>query len=616
MAEDSERLSTNVVPEHYVLELDLDPSVSGYTGKVTINLKIKQQTNCVILSCLGINIKKATISHCNGKECSDNISYQEKDERATIQFKKCIPKGNACLILEFGRDFHEISAICKSTFDTCKGTKTYVISHFEPNRAREAFPCFDEPALKATFDIVMKVPENLMALSNMDVREEEVKCGCKTVCFNTTPKMSTYLLAFSVGEFEYIESQTEGGKGLYAPGMKKYGQFGLEVAVKGLDIFSKLFDEPYSLPKLDLVVTKNFASGAMENWGHISFGDMSMIFNKNETPTVWKSSISGTVIHELAHLWFGDLVTMNWWSDLWLNEGFASFYSVLGKYRILPEIDPWNGFLLHFYAAMAADEMPGAAPIVRKVGSTSDAQAMFNASSYSKGATIIRMLRNFMEEEDYTKGIKNYIQKYKFQSAGTADLWKAMEEASGKPIGCMMNAWVNQPGYPLLTVSETHCGTTRTINIKQEVFTKSTGQEVPPMQWTIPITVMTSKCPTGYTVRTLMECQSTSVTVEDLAPCDWVKLNVGTMDYYRVLYPPEMMDKFGPSIESLSMPVLDRIGFVGGYICDGDFWQKDDGDVFPIPVPLQKRRFTIRLGIHWKYFKKNAQFGVQHRIKK
>ncbi|XP_026480077.1 puromycin-sensitive aminopeptidase-like [Ctenocephalides felis] len=397
MAEESERLSTNVVPEHYVLELDLDPSVSGYTGKVTINLKIKQQTNCVILSCLGINIKKATISHCNGKECSDNISFQEKDERATIQFKKCIPKGNACLILEFGREFHEISAICKSTFDTCKGTKTYVISHFEPNRAREAFPCFDEPALKATFDIVMKVPENLMALSNMDVREEEVRVY--------TP-----------------------------PGMKKYGQFGLEVAVKGLDIFSKLFDEPYSLPKLDLVVTKNFASGAMENWGHISFGDMSMIFNKNETPTVWKSSISGTVIHELAHLWFGDLVTMNWWSDLWLNEGFASFYSVLGKYRILPEIDPWNGFLLHFYAAMAADEMPGAAPIVRKVGSTSDAQAMFNASSYSKGATIIRMLRNYLEE-DYSKGIKNYIQKYKFRSAGTADLWKALEEASGKPIG-------------------------------------------------------------------------------------------------------------------------------------------------------------------------------------
>ncbi|XP_026480075.1 puromycin-sensitive aminopeptidase-like [Ctenocephalides felis] len=597
-APEFQKLPTTIVPQHYVLELEIDPCSTCYKGKVSINLKVNEQTSCVIISCLGPVINNATVKHCEGCDTTDDICYCEVDERAIITFKKCIPQGKAVLVLEFKKTYDDTqtSGIYKSTVPTPKGDRTYIVSHFEPNDARRAFPCFDEPSLKATFDVILKVPEQLTALSNMDVKEQEVKCGTKTVCFNTTPPMSTYIVALTVGEYEYCESQTKNCVKVRVytyKGLKDQGRFALETGVKCLNAFNELFDEPYHLPKLDMIPVRHYGPGAMENWGLVTFQEYTLLLDEDETPPVFKKDMAHIICHELAHMWFGNLVTMKWWDELWLNEGFATFYAQLGMNKINPELDSWTSFIQIVHTVMSLDEMPAAMPIIKKskslydstipydapahfcllqdssyskimlwAGSTPEVKSMFNDMTYGKGASIIRMLRNFMED-DFIKGIRCYLKSNKFKNAETADLWNALEEASGKPIGQIMSAWVEKPGFPLLIVSETQCENKRIIKIKQEVFSKDIEQEVPATQWTIPISVLTSKCLCGSTTSTLMNCPTTSVTIDDMTPCDWVKLNAGSMEYYRVLYPPEMLRKFNQPIEDLSMPVLDRIGLLG-----------------------------------------------------
>ncbi|TRY90685.1 hypothetical protein DNTS_002891 [Danionella cerebrum] len=385
------------------------------------------------------------------------------------------------------------------------------------------------------------------------------------VKFGTTPIMSTYLVAFVIGEYDFVESQSSDGVTVrvYTPlGKAEQGRFALEVATKTLPFYKEYFSVPYPLPKIDLIAIADFAAGAMENWGLVTYRETALLIDPKNSCASSRQWVALVVGHELAHQWFGNLVTMEWWTHLWLNEGFASWIEYLCVDHCFPEYDIWTQFVSADYTrALELDALDNSHPIEVDVGHPSEVDEIFDAISYSKGASVIRMLHNYIGDEDFRKGMNAYLVKFQHKNASTEDLWECLEQASGKPIAAVMNSWTKQMGFPIIVVDQEQNGSDRLLKISQKKFCASgprNDEDCP--NWMVPISICTSEDPGCSKMKILLDQPETTINVSNVAPDHWIKINPGTVGFYRIQYSSSMLESLLPGIRALTLQPVDRLG--------------------------------------------------------
>ncbi|TPW21443.1 MAG: puromycin-sensitive aminopeptidase [Elusimicrobia bacterium] len=412
-------------------------------------------------------------------------------------------------------------------------TENYAFTHFEPTDARRMFPSFDEPEFKAVFRTTLTGPAKLTLLSNMPAVSESVHDGMKTVAFAQTPLMSTYLLAVAAGRLVPQTRKVEGVDVTVWTRPSEAGQagFALDAAEHALRSLNAYFALPYKLPKMDLVAVPDFSAGAMENWGVIFFRDSALLVDPKLTSPRAKRAVAETVTHEIVHQWFGNLVTMKWWNDLWLNEAFATWlaYKVVDRWK--PEWNTWLSFDARRQGPLGVDALASTRAIRSKAVSSADIRAMFDGLTYTKGGTILRMIEGFIGEEAFTEGVRLYMKRHAYGNTEADDLWAALEEASGKPVGRIARDWLGQPGYPLVKVSALSADRGH-LRLTQKRFTADGRAEAG--RWAVPVQLAYER---GGKVRThvvLLDSETAEVTLPGTGPVAWVYPNKAETGFFRV----------------------------------------------------------------------------------
>jgi len=468
---DNFRLTNNIKPIHY--HIIIKPQLDIFGGICYITYKKTTMENYIILNGVNLKITDATIPNC---KCID-IIYDSKYERIKFVFDN-LPDLGTIKISYLGQISDNMIGVYKSTRDS----ETIISTQFEPLFARYCFPCFDEPHFKATFQLEIYTPKNKTVLSNTHKISQKDDDNYTLHTFAITPKMSTYIVAFYIGSDDYIESNYNDIKiRIYSYNDPKYSEYALDVATKCLKFMTEYFEIEYPLNKLDLITVPKFASGAMENWGLIIFRESSLLCDETMT-LVDKMGIANVICHEIAHQWFGNLVTMEWWSDLWLNESFATWMSWETLDNLYPDWHVWE----HYYKsetlkAFNLDAMENSHPIANDIIEPHNINDAFDGISYAKGSNIIRLIIKLIGSETFRNGINHYLKKYSYANATTDDLWKCLEISSQKSVKEMMYNWLNKKNYPLLCVN--YYGNDN-LEITQEVFS---GDETN-ICWVIPVT--------------------------------------------------------------------------------------------------------------------------------
>ncbi len=553
-----------VEPAHYRLEFKIDLDNSTFHGKEDVGITIKGPSSRITLHAVDLEIKKAWLKADGQVIEARKITGDKKKETVTFDFGKKI-QGIANLSIEFeGRLNDKMHGFYRTSYNL-NGVKKYgAATQFEATDARRAFPCWDEPARKAEFTVSLVVPEHLTALSNMPVvSEEPMGSGFKRVTYDTTPIMSTYLLAFVVADLESIESTDRNGVPVRVwttPGKKEQGRFSLECALHALPYFSEWFGIPYALPKLDMVSLPDFAAGAMENWGLITYRETAMLVDPVNSAVTAKQRVAEVVDHELAHQWFGNLVTMQWWDDLWLNEGFASYMGPKAVDRQFPDWNVWTQYVADdFLIALHKDSLKNTHPVEVPVKNPYEISELFDAITYRKGSVVNRMIEHYLGEEDFRRGLNAYLNRHSYNNAKTEDLWQALEEVSGKPVRAIMASYTKQPGYPVVLVKSEKRGDEQVLSLEQKRFIVDGSKDKENLTWKIPVGVLTSN--SGDPVFKYMEGQRMDFPLGAGAD-GWVKLNPSQSGFYRVLYSPDLLSKLIGAVESGELGTVDRLGFL------------------------------------------------------
>ncbi|ORZ06624.1 aminopeptidase [Absidia repens] len=566
-------LPTNVKPNHYDLWLKPHLDTFVFEGRVKVNLDVIESTRVITLNTHEIKILSATLGYDDETLSSADISYDPKKTTASLTFSGTVPAHSQALLdITFeGILNDQMTGFYRSSYKDDQGnTKYLATTQFEPTDARRAFPCWDEPSLKATYDITLAVPTELTALSNMNVIDEEKLKDdekWKQVKYATTPLMSTYLVAFVVGPFEYIEAFTTGKHNgnpiqtrVYTlPGSSEQGRLALNVAVEALEFFAEQFGEPYPLPKMDMVAIPDFESGAMENWGLVTYRNVYLLFDEKASSIQFKKSTAYVVCHELAHQWFGNLVTMQWWNELYLNEAFATWVGWLAVDHIYPEWDIWTSFVNEdMPRALKLDALRSSHAIEVDVADASEIHQIFDAISYDKGASVIRMLSSWLGVDTFLGGVRRYIQKHKWGNASSNDLWNSLSEEAGMDVAKFMTLWTKHVGYPVLTIQPSGPDS---INVTQSRFL-STGDlnaqdEV--TTWWVPLHML---CSDGDIKPYILTEPSQTFQI----PSDGLfKLNAGQTALYRVHYPQATILRLADQIKQQDQELLgtaDRVGLI------------------------------------------------------
>ncbi|CAM9020297.1 unnamed protein product [Wickerhamomyces anomalus] len=580
-------LPGNVKPVHYDLEVsNIQVNNNSFEGKVKIELDIKEDTDQIVLHALDIKFKQTELSYSVTKTESvveiKQVSYDSKAQTATIQLGETLKAGpsiKAYLTIIFDATLRDnMGGFYKSTYKDINGNDQVLLStQFEAIEARTAFPCFDEPNLKATFSFSITVAEDYTALSNTPVLSSKVlddgkkkgaveASGLKLVKFQKTPIMSTYLVAWIVGKLDYVESTTErsyNGKKIpvrvyTSEGNSAKGKFGLEVATKVVDYFSEVFDIDYYLPKLDLIAVPTFASNAMENTALITFRASALLFDEASSDPKYKAKVAYVVSHELAHQWFGNLVTMDWWDELWLNEGFATWVGFLAVDKLYPE---WNTFATFssstLQTALELDALRGSHPIEVPIQSASDIDQVFDHISYNKGGSVIHQLASTLGIDVFLKGVSHYLKKHQYGNATTNDLWSSVGEVSGVDVNSLADNWVRKIGFPYVEVKVENGN----VNFKQNRFL-STGdvtEEENGTNWWIPLNISTGKEDSDR-IKDLSFSEK-EATIENLAKENtFFKVNKNSVGVYRVKYDDETFKTIVENIDKLSS--TDKVGLI------------------------------------------------------
>ena len=462
-------LPDNVRPIHY--DLKLTPNFDDFTfaGEVDVTVSMEPGTTEIMLNCCEIEIHSATVSwtdtHGEQEQSSTDIAYDADAETATISIPGTPADGlvgNQHLRMSFTGELNDkLRGFYRSQYVNPEGETAYLATtQFEATDARRALPCWDEPAAKATFQVTLDVPEEMEAVSNTPIIDESRSGnGRKTLLFDKTPVMSTYLLAYVIGDLTHIEKEAADGTlvGVWMTrGKEEQGQFALDTSVKLLSFFNDYFGIPYPLPKLDHLAIPDFAAGAMENWGCVTYRETALLVDPANSSAGTRQRVAEVVAHEMAHMWFGDLVTMEWWDDLWLNESFATWVGTKAVDWLFPEWSMWTQFVnMDTNRAFSLDGLKNSHPIEQEVANPAEVSQLFDAISYSKGGSVLRMLEHFLTPNVFRIGLNAYLTRHSYQNARTTDLWTALEESSGEPVNSIMSSWTGQTGYPVLDVAAT-----------------------------------------------------------------------------------------------------------------------------------------------------------------
>lgn len=558
-AKQFERLPKNVVPKHYTMQLQPDLASFTFKGEQTIDVSVVEATKTIVMNSADITISSAEFVSSSGS-LSAEASFAPEDETVTLTFQQDLPVGDGQVKMVFAGELNDkMKGFYRSKYTSPSGEERYcAVTQFEATDARRALPCWDEPALKATFDVTLVVPQDRVALSNMPVKSEvTLENNLRSVTYERTPVMSTYLLAFVVGEYDYVEDRDADGVlvRVFTPaGKKEQGKFALDVAVKTLPFYKQYFNIPYPLPKIDLIAIADFSAGAMENWGLVTYRETALLVDPVQSSAAARQWVALVVGHELAHQWFGNLVTMEWWTHLWLNEGFASWIEYLCVDKCFPEYDIWTQFVTHdLIRALELDAMSNSHPIEVPVGHPDEVDEIFDAISYSKGSSVIRMLHDYIGDEAFRSGMHNYLTAHAYKNTFTEDLWQALGDASGKPVAKVMQTWTEKMGFPLLEAESNSQGSETVVKLSQRHF----GVPDSDSQWLVPVSACSSESPTSSAASAILEGKTGELVVPNSS--GWVKLNPGAVGFYRVKYSSAMLDALIPAVRNQALGSRDRL---------------------------------------------------------
>eukprot|EP01006_Ploeotia_vitrea_P017582 TRINITY_DN48791_c0_g1_i1.p1 TRINITY_DN48791_c0_g1~~TRINITY_DN48791_c0_g1_i1.p1 ORF type:complete len:863 (-),score=99.96 TRINITY_DN48791_c0_g1_i1:1104-3692(-) len=571
MAKKRQVLPDTITPIHYVLQLEPDFTAFTFAGEVTISINVHEPTDSIRVNAVDLTMASIVVKQGEAQFPVNKMDIDEDEEELLIGLGKQLQKGEAMVKITFTGELGEkLNGFYRSSYEDNGKTKWLGTTQFESTYARHAFPCFDEPGKKATFGVTLIVDKELEALCNMPV-ETQVDHGDnkKKLTYADTPIMSTYLLCWVIGDLHCIEGTVKHTRSdqtvlvrVYGTGekAKKQGQFALDVALRTLPFYEEYFGSDYPLPKADLVAIPDFDAGAMENWGLVTFRETTILCDSDSSAHT-KQYVSLVVTHELAHQWFGNLVTMDWWQELWLNEGFACFTEYFATDKLFPEWNSWNDFTTGEYAAaMEKDALLSTHPIEVPVYRTNEIDEIFDDISYCKGACVIRMLQSLLGVNNFQAGVNDYLKTFEYKNAKTVDLWAYLtKHAKDVDVGKVMGNWTAQPGYPLLYVTKKD---NETLSVRQSRFlsARSPSAEEDNVVWTVPVGLR--KDGDTEVQQVLIKEKETTVTIP--TGCKWVKFNADCVTMCRVHYDDALSHALAAALETL--PTLDRIGVIADQV--------------------------------------------------
>ncbi|XP_061703986.1 glutamyl aminopeptidase-like isoform X2 [Cydia pomonella] len=566
-----ERLSSLVRPVNYKLLLKPNLDTGIFQGNVKINIVIKQEKNYVNLHSKFLDISKVQVFRGDREIPVFKYMEVEKLEQLLIEFNDPLSPGSYQIDIDFeGKLTQKIVGFYSSRL---RDGKTMVASKFQPTYARQAFPCFDEPDFKATYDITLVKPENYVALSNMNEisRSHDNTTSSDVVTFATSVPMSTYLACFVICDFASKETEINSsgiGSNFILRSFAQKDQthkidFAQSIGKRATEFYIQYYEVPFPLPKLDMIAIPDYISGATEHWGLVTYRETSFLVDEATASAQNKVSVANTIAHELAHMWFGNLVTMKWWDDLWLNEGFASYMQVKCLNAIEPSWTMLDQFLKGMHSVMVTDAKLSSHPIVQTVDTPDQITAIFDSISYNKGSSVLRMLEGFIGEENFRRGVSDYLKKHKFGNTVTQDLLASLEPYFKKDnpdlnLTYIMDTWTRQMGYPVLTVSKTNT----TYRVTQSRFLLDPEATSPNdsdynYRWFVPVTYKTNNGVNEKVIWFGDKKENVEISEPDAT---WLKINNNQVGYYRVNYPQEMWQSLVQQLKARSdqLTISDR----------------------------------------------------------
>lgn len=544
-----EQLFNIFKPKHYTLSLEIDHDQRTFNGIVTINGALVGTDNYIPLHSKDLTINSVVIDGMTSE-----WSQLPNDELRLTQ--ETLMVGDHVIVITFsGTATNAMHGMYPAYFEHEGQKKHLIATQFESHHAREVFPCVDEPAAKAIFDVTLTTLDGLTVLGNMPVKSQSTEDSLLVTTFDTTPIMSTYLLAWVVGEMHKKTTHTSSGVevNVWATLAQKPESldFALDIAARTIDFYDEYFDTPYPLPKSDHVALPDFSSGAMENWGLVTYREIALLADPSTSSISSRQYIATVIAHELAHQWFGNLVTMKWWNNLWLNESFATLMEYIAVDALHPEWNIWLDFASNeAIMALRRDAISGVQSVQMDVNHPDEISTLFDgAIVYAKGARLLRMLHHFIGDDAFRTGLKSYFDTFAYSNTEGDDLWNALSKASGKNITQMMNTWISQPGYPILSVSSDQ---DQNITLSQEQFFIGENEGSDRL-WPIPLNSSCSEMPA------ILSERSSVVHRSHVTP---LQFNVGASSHFITHYSPELLEQLLDTVASGDMAEIDRLSLL------------------------------------------------------
>ena len=543
------RLPKSTYPNRYEIELDVDLDKFSYTGRQKVDLNVVETTNKIVLNSVGIEVTKAKVQNTE-QDISLEVSYIEEDEKIVFESEEVLSKGLYELYLEFNSEItNDLKGFYKSSYMSEGGEKKWIATtQFEPTAARSAFPCWDEPEYKAIFSMTIITDEKYLRVSNeMVLEEEKIENNKLRTKFADSMKMSSYLVAFVIGDLEATvvgKSKTTDIRIIHRPGFSHQTSYAGTAAIKLLDFFEDYYKIPYPGTKLDLIAIPDFAMGAMENIGAVTFRENLLLFDKDKATRSELDRSITVIAHELAHMWFGDLVTMKWWDGIWLNEAFASLMEVIASYNTYPEFKQWNAMNMSRTAGFSIDSLENSRPVEFDVETPDQAEEMFDVLTYEKGSTVLRMFQMFIGEEAFQNGVEAYLNQFKFKNTNSSDLWDALSEASNQPLNKILPYWIREKGYPFLQVD---CSNNY-LTIKQKPFLlRNINTDKRSIK---PVPVQIKFLDTGNEEKFLLDETEKVIDLENLGKVPHV--NSGGWGFFHTFYDDEVFENILKNFNKLN----------------------------------------------------------------
>ncbi|MDZ7675082.1 MAG: M1 family metallopeptidase [Acidimicrobiales bacterium] len=526
------RLPVDVTPDRYALTITPDLDNASFRGEVAIELTVHEATDRIVCNAAELELQIAQIETADGATVGARVTLDAEAEQAVFELDTRLEPGAVRLRVEFTGVLNDkLRGFYRSTYCDDDGhTRTLAVTQFEATDARRAFPCWDEPAHKAVFGVTLEVDDELVAVSNgPELRRTPLGDGRVSITFADTMKMSTYLVAFVVGPLEVTDPVDVDGTPLrivHCPGRGDLTAFALEAGTFALRYYADYYGIDYPAEKLDMIAVPDFAFGAMENLGCVTYRENLLLVDPATATQSELLAVVDVIAHELAHMWFGDLVTMAWWNGIWLNEAFATFMEMKCSAAYRPEWERWMHFGRERSTAFDTDALSATRPIEFPVHSPADAEGMFDVLTYQKGSAVVRMLEQYLGETPFRDGIRRYLQTHQFANTETGDLWDALEAETGEPVRAMMDSWIFQGGFPLLEVRADH----DELMLRQRTF-RYDGSDSG-ARWHIPVMLRRD----SRLERLVLDDQQAIVARQD----GLLMANAGGHGVYRVVYDDDL----------------------------------------------------------------------------